>query len=110
MAEEERKESISKRATKEELLHLITDVVDVDIDGRKFGIRPITYAEDADIERVASDQPSDDGRMRQRILLTTWKGLVDPKLTVSEIEALPVGLVTKIAIEIGNISAGVAKN
>jgi hypothetical protein len=109
MAEENTKKTKSKRATKEELLRLITDVVDVDIDGRKFGIRPITYAEDAEIERVASDQPTEDEQMRQRILLTAWKGLVDPKMEMDELGNLPAGLVTKIAIEVGNISAGVAK-
>ena len=110
MAEEETKQNISKRATKDELLRLITDVVDVEIGGKVFGIRPITYAEDAEIERVASDQPNDDGRIRQRIILTVWKGLVDPRLDVTELEMLPVGLVTKLAIEIGNVSAGVGKN
>ena len=110
MAEEETKNTKSKRATKDELLRLITDVIDVDINGKKFGIRPITYAEDAEIERVASDQPTEDEKMRQRILLTAWKGLVDPKMEMSELGNLPAGLVTRIAIEVGNVSAGVTKN
>ena len=48
--------------------------------------------------------------MRKRILLTVWKGLARPKMELTEIETLPVGLVTKLAIEIGNVSAGVEKN
>lgn len=110
MAEEESLTSQGKRATKEELLRLITDVVDVNIDGRIYGLRPITYAEDAEIERVASDHRNEDEKMRKRILLTVWKGLVDPKFSMEELGTLPVGLVTKIALEIGNISAGVEKN
>jgi hypothetical protein len=99
-----------KRATKEELFRLISDVVDVVIDGRKFGIRPITYAEDAEIERVVASERTDEEKMRQRILLTSWKGLVDPRLEKQELEQLPVGLVTKIAIEVGRVSAGAPKN
>jgi len=110
MAEEEIKQSKSKRTTKDELLRLITNVVDVNIDGRIFGIRPITYAEDSEIERVASEYINDEDKIRQRILLTAWKGMVDPRMDVAEIETLPVGLVTKIAIEVGNVSAGVEKN
>ena len=105
-----KEETPTKRVTKEDLMRLITDVVDVEIDGRKFGVRPITYAEDAEIERIASEQRTDEEKMRQRILFTAWKGLVDPRLEMTDLEQLPVGLVTKIAIEVGRISAGVPKN
>lgn len=107
---EEVKTSNSKRATKESLLRLVLEVVDVEIEGTTFGIRPITYAEDAEIERVASDERTEEEKLRRRILLTVWKGLADPKMETIDIEQLPVGLVTKLAIEIGNVSAGVAKN
>lgn len=110
MVKEDSQPSTSKRATKDELFRLISDVVDVEIDGRVFGLRPITYAEDAEIERVVAEQRTDDEKMRQRIILTSWKGLVDPKLEMQELEQLPAGLVTKIAIEVGRISAGAPKN
>lgn len=100
----------AKRATKEDLLRLITDVIDVEIEGKIFGIRPITYVEDAEFERVADDERTEDEKMRKRILLTVWKGLMNPRMEILEIEQLPVTLVTKIAIEIGNVSSGVSKN
>jgi len=100
----------NKRVTKEELIRLISDVVDIEIDGRTFAIRPITFAEDTDIERAVTEEKSEGARMRQRVFLTVWKGLVEPKLEMSDIEMLPAGLVMKIAIEINNLSAGVPKN
>jgi len=110
MAEENLEPSPIKRATKEELLRLITDVVDVNIDGRIYGLRPITYAEDAEIERACSDHRNEDEKLRKRVILTVWKGLIDPKFSMEELDTLPVGLVTKIALQISNISAGVEKN
>lgn len=98
-----------KRITKEELMKLVIDVTEIDIDGKKFGVRPITYAEDMEIERTMNKQMNDGERIRQRILMQVWKGLVDPKLTPEDIGCLPVGLVTKIAISIGEISSGVSK-
>lgn len=108
-----------KRVTKEELLMLVSNVVDVKIAGSIYGLRPVTWREDLDIDKVV-DSNADimnitDERVkriekaRMRTHLVVWKGTVEPDLSKDEINNLPVGLVMRIAEEITRLSSFVEK-
>lgn len=98
------------RVTRDELIKLVTNVNNVEVEGMVFGIRPITWQEEVDIEESVSAQKTEEMRVRERIVLTAWTGLVEPKLTLEEVKNLPVGLVTKLAMKVSEISSGVEKN
>ena len=98
------------RVTRDELIKLVTNVNNVEIEGMVFGIRPITWQEEVDIEESVSAQKTEEMKVRERIVLTAWTGLVEPKLSLEEVKNLPVGLVTKLAMKVSEISSGVEKN
>ena len=94
---------------------LISNVVDVEISGKTFGLRPVTWREDLDIDKVVDNDAFiktiiDEKvrrieKARMRTHLVVWKGTVDPDLTKDEINNLPVGFVMRIAEEITHLSS-----
>lgn len=109
----------NKRVTKEELLMLVSNVVDVKIAGNTYGLRPVTWREDLDIDKVVDSDARINSitdertrrieKARMRTHLVVWKGTVEPDLTKDEINNLPVGLVMRIAEEITRLSSFVEK-
>jgi hypothetical protein len=118
LAEDEKDISSSKnRVSKDELMSLMANIVDVEVEGMTFGIRPISWKEDLDLDRSASASRDENGRLfgeeeqaRERMKQMVWLGVVDPKMSQVEVDKLPVGLVIRLAREIGKISSYIEKN
>lgn len=108
-----------KRVTKEELFMLISNVIDVEIAGETYGLRPVTWREDLDIDkavdsdvviqRITDEKTKRIEKARMRTHLLVWKGTVEPDLTKDEVNNLPVGLVMRIAEEITRLSSFLEK-
>lgn len=120
MAEEETFPKV-ERVTKDDLAALVLNVVDVQVEGieKVFGIRPLTWREDEKIDlavmsmsfpEAKTDRDQRSARARERMRLVVQDAVVDPKLTKSEIQSLPVGLVIALAREIDKISSYLSKN
>lgn len=110
MAEEESGKKTAHIATSDDLAKLIAETVEVEFenpvtkDTIKFVIRPLTWGEDAEIDKFVSTIRDEDERARERMRISVWKALAEPKLTRENFDTLPVGLVINLAREIRKLS------
>lgn len=98
-----------KRITVEELVGIVTGIIDVKVKSPEFGemtfgVRPITWEEAARIEDEASKYDSRLQKDRYRIMMTVRLGVVEPVLGTDIINKLPPGVITELAVKIGQIS------
>jgi len=66
--------------------------------GKKVRIKKITIGEIADIMKVAKESTLD------QAIWMTFRGLINPKLSVEEIRKWPASVLVEISIEIGKFS------
>ena len=121
MAEEKTPEVVSVRVSKDELAALVLDVVDLVIPGieKPFGIRPLTWKEDDEIDQAVmsmsfptakTERDIRVARSRERMRQIVQTAVVEPKFTKSDIQTLPVGLVIALGNAIDEISSYQPKN
>lgn len=120
MAEEETLPEI-ERITKDDIAALVLNVVEVQVEGieKPFGIRPLTWKEDTEIDQAVmsmsfpmakTERDQRGARARERMRLVVQSAVVDPKLMKSDVQSMPVGLVIALARAIDDMSNYLPKN
>jgi hypothetical protein len=120
LAEEENLPN-SERMTKDDIAALLLNEVEVRIEGleKTFGIRPLTWKEDDDIDKAVMSLPFPEAktdidrraaRARERMRLVVQSAVVQPRLTKEIVQSMPVGLVIALARAIDDISSFQSKN
>lgn len=118
LAEEET--TPESRVSKDDLASLILSTTDIEIEGigRPFGIRALTWKEDADIDLAVismsfpgakTDRDLKNMRARERMRLIVQATVTDPRLEKSDVLNMPVGLVMRLAREIDKLSSYLPK-
>lgn len=120
MAEEENVPE-HERISKDDLAAIMLNVVDVQVEGieKVFGIRPLSWKEDDDIDKAImamsfpeakTERDMRGARARVRMRQVLQSAVVDPKLTKSDVQSMPVGLVIALAKAIDDLSSYLPKN
>jgi hypothetical protein len=109
-----------ERVSKDDLAAIMLNVVDVQVEGieKVFGIRPLSWKEDDDIDKVVmsmsfpeakTDRDLRGARARVRMRQVVQSAVVEPKLAKSDIQNMPVGLVIALMNAIDDISSYLPK-
>lgn len=120
MAEEETLTE-KERISKDDLAAIMLNVVNVQVEGidKVFGIRPLSWKEDDDIDKAImamsfpeakTDRDLRGSRARVRMRQVVQSAVVEPKLIKSDIQNMPVGLVIALARAIDDLSSYLPKN
>ena len=120
MAEEETLKE-QERVSKDDLAAIMLNVVDVQVEGieKTFGIRPLSWKEDDDIDKAVmamsfpeakTDRDLRGARARVRMRHVLQAAVVEPKLSKSDVQSMPVGLVIALARQIDELSSYLPKN
>lgn len=111
----------TERVTNDDLAALILNVVNVQVEGidKTFGIRPLTWKEDTDIDHAVmakifpaakTERDQRSARARERMRLVVQAAVVEPKLMKHNVQGMPVGLVIALAKAIDDMSSYLPKN